>query len=246
MAFRYSPKIVTDSLSFYLDAANTKSYVSGSTSWNDISKSQLTSSVTYSGYSPTYVSNGGGGFNFNSFGVTITQSNGFTLSQDILRFGTGDYTIEIALNVTQPYGSGYQNIISAGNNLISGASGSYAGIFVRGASGFINFFNGAVGVLSTNVPYTTGQTLVIAFSKQGNTMVSYKNGVLVGSVTSAGAFDATETNGNVVIGTIVSTTYTGQQSFIGTIYSIKIYNRALTSDEILQNYNSTKSRFGLT
>jgi len=37
MAFSYSPKIVTDGLVLYLDAANTKSYVSGSTVWNDIS-----------------------------------------------------------------------------------------------------------------------------------------------------------------------------------------------------------------
>ena len=36
MAFRYSPKIVTDGLVLYLDAANPKSYVSGSTLWNDL------------------------------------------------------------------------------------------------------------------------------------------------------------------------------------------------------------------
>jgi len=38
MAFSYSPKIVTDGLVLYLDAANPYSYVSGSTSWNDISR----------------------------------------------------------------------------------------------------------------------------------------------------------------------------------------------------------------
>jgi hypothetical protein len=41
MAFNYSPKIVTDGLVLYLDAANSKSYVSGSTTWNDISRSGL-------------------------------------------------------------------------------------------------------------------------------------------------------------------------------------------------------------
>jgi hypothetical protein len=29
----------------------------------------------------------------------------------------------------------------------------------------------------------------------------------------------------------------------GNIYSIKVYNRALSASEILQNYNSQKSRF---
>ena len=37
MSFRYSPKIVTDGLVLYLDAANPKSYVSGSTTWFDLS-----------------------------------------------------------------------------------------------------------------------------------------------------------------------------------------------------------------
>jgi len=31
----------------------------------------------------------------------------------------------------------------------------------------------------------------------------------------------------------------------GAIYTTKIYNRALSSTEILQNYNATKTRFGL-
>ncbi len=38
MAFNYSPRVVTDGLVLYLDAANQYSYVSGSTSWNDISR----------------------------------------------------------------------------------------------------------------------------------------------------------------------------------------------------------------
>ena len=38
MSFSYSPKIITDGLVLYLDAANPYSYVSGSTVWNDISR----------------------------------------------------------------------------------------------------------------------------------------------------------------------------------------------------------------
>jgi hypothetical protein len=36
-----------------------------------------------------------------------------------------------------------------------------------------------------------------------------------------------------------------QRSFVGDIYLIKSYNRALSAQEILQNYNAQKSRFGL-
>ena len=38
MSFSFSPKIVTDGLVLYLDAANTRSYVSGSTVWTDLSR----------------------------------------------------------------------------------------------------------------------------------------------------------------------------------------------------------------
>jgi hypothetical protein len=31
----------------------------------------------------------------------------------------------------------------------------------------------------------------------------------------------------------------------GNIYSGKVYNRALSATEVLQNFNATKSRFGL-
>jgi hypothetical protein len=35
------------------------------------------------------------------------------------------------------------------------------------------------------------------------------------------------------------------QRFSGDIASIKIYERTLSQSEIIQNYNSTKSKFGL-
>jgi hypothetical protein len=57
MSFNYSPKIVTDGLVLYLDAANTKSYVSGSTVWNDLSRSGYNGTLTNG---PTFnISNGG-------------------------------------------------------------------------------------------------------------------------------------------------------------------------------------------
>ena len=36
---------------------------------------------------------------------------------------------------------------------------------------------------------------------------------------------------------------TGSYAFIGSIACVSIYNRALTADEVLINYNATKRRF---
>jgi hypothetical protein len=40
-------------------------------------------------------------------------------------------------------------------------------------------------------------------------------------------------------------TISGFAKFTGNIASVQIYNRALSATEVLQNYNATKSRFGL-
>jgi hypothetical protein len=60
MAGTVAPNIVTDGLAFYLDAANTKSYVSGSTTWTDIAN--LTNGTLTNG--PTFNSANGGSIVF--------------------------------------------------------------------------------------------------------------------------------------------------------------------------------------
>ena len=61
MAFHYSPKIVTDGLEFYIDAANPKSFVDGNTTWNDLSRSGNNGTLTNG---PTFDSANGGSISF--------------------------------------------------------------------------------------------------------------------------------------------------------------------------------------
>ena len=62
MAGNVAPKIVNDSsLVLCLDSANTKSYVSGSTVWNDISKEKNTATLTNG---PTFNTSKGGNIVF--------------------------------------------------------------------------------------------------------------------------------------------------------------------------------------
>ena len=61
MSFNYSPKIATNGLVLYLDAANTKSYVSESLMWNDISRGGNNGTLTND---PTFDSNNGGSIVF--------------------------------------------------------------------------------------------------------------------------------------------------------------------------------------
>ena len=75
MAFNYSPKIVTDGLVLYLDAANSKSYVSGSTTWNDISRSGINGTLVNG---PTFTGSNGGSIVFDGVNDYVSLNNNTT------------------------------------------------------------------------------------------------------------------------------------------------------------------------
>jgi hypothetical protein len=74
MAFNYSPKIVTDGLVLYLDAANPKSYPGTGTAWNDISRGGNNGTLVNG---PTFDSTNGGSIVFdgvNDYGINNTPN----------------------------------------------------------------------------------------------------------------------------------------------------------------------------
>jgi len=77
--------------------------------------------------------------------------------------------------------------------------------------------------------------------------VLYVNGVSQFTTTlSAGTL--VTTGGSLVLAQeqdSIGGSFDPNQAFGGNITIVKVYNRALTATEVLQNYNATKSRFGL-
>lgn len=71
MAFHYSPKIVTEGLVFYVDAANPKSFVNGNTTWNDLSRSGNNGTLTNG---PTFDSSNGGSISFDGLNDYVDTS----------------------------------------------------------------------------------------------------------------------------------------------------------------------------
>lgn len=85
-------------------------------------------------------------------------------------------------------------------------------------------------------PLTSNIIYCITISKTaGNRGVFYLNGVVNGSTTIPN--DGNKNNPAKIGGS--------QFPFKGNIYQTLIYNRALSATEVLQNYNATKSKFGL-
>jgi hypothetical protein len=95
----------------------------------------------------------------------------------------------------------------------------------------------------THFPFTIENNKWYNFVGGHNTngFFLYVNGQLIGENANLGG-GPTSISGNLILG------QRGNNSnfFNGNISQVKIYNRALTADEILQNFNSTKSRFGLS
>jgi hypothetical protein len=226
MAFNYSPKTITDGLVLYLDAANTRSYPGSGTVWSDLSRGGYNGTLTNG---PTFNSGNGGSIVFDGTNDYVSTNYNVALT---------DFTVCIWFRV--PDSTNPQSIRLLDKNYITG--------FWLGK----NAFNGAAnswggGVREAASPYgryltlTDGQWHFLVSTRSGTTHTLYGDGIVnttSGTVSSA-AVDTT----SLYIGSVAAPPY--NINVKGNIAQTLIYNRALSTTEILQNYNATKTRFGL-
>jgi len=146
------------------------------------------------------------------------------------------FTIEAVVNITST-GDYNKPIFVAGNLSNSGIwffkhrSGLGNSLVMHGYDGV----NPRVDVISGS-PVPDAKNTYVAVTFDGTTYQLHMNGEPTGSAVVDNKVGATTTN------------YIGRQSSIyldGDIPTMKIYNKALTAAEVLQNFNATKSRFGL-
>lgn len=98
--------------------------------------------------------------------------------------------------------------------------------------------SGASGLFNLN---TQSWNHIIAI-RDGSNIYTYLNSTLVNTASNSSNV-VPNTSFNFQIGTGYN--LNSSRYFNGKISNFKIYNRALTSSEILQNYNASKGRFGL-
>ena len=84
--------------------------------------------------------------------------------------------------------------------------------------------------------YPLGSIIKISYSKKGNLYKTYVNDEEVNSV------NLDNMQGFTINSFKLGTAENGY-NFTGHIYSVRIYNRALTDEEIKNNYNVDKYRF---
>lgn len=229
--------IVRTGLVLDLDAAQPLSYKGTGTSWNDLSGSANNGTLVNT---PTYNSSG-----YFDFDYLQSESVSFSNSSSIEFLNTSPYTLEAWVYPTRnPGANNFTGIFDRESNPGSGRDGY--NIYFLGSATTDTFFFAERFVAGTNgnTSVTLNQSVSvnnwhhIVATYNGTTLTLYRNGSSVGTpATTTG--NITNTSKSLTIGV------RGGNYFGGRISNAKIYNRALSTQEITQNFNALKHRFGL-
>jgi len=219
------PSIVTSGLVLELDAANSKSYSGSGTTWNDLSGNSKTGTLVNS---PTY--NANGVFSFSG-------SNNITIPA-VLPAGTSKYTM----------GAWWYPTVNA-----------FQVVYEQNSATQINNRRSAILILSTlwgfngenndahdKVPVVLNQwvngVITVDTTDGTNPIKIYQNGLLYWQGNSGGG----ASNLNIGDGSSsIAKKIPGSEYLTGGVSNVFVYNRVLTAEEILQNFNSHRGRYGL-
>ena len=227
------PNISDNGLVLCLDAANVKSYVSGSTIWNDLSRNGNTGTLING---PSFSSASLGSINFDGIDdyALIPYSPSIPIGSSArsvsLWFYTNSSTWIKDVNTLFFYGSG-----TNGNAFgIDFDAYPIMEVFTWGGTGRDLLFSSSfaqIGWKNIAVTYNGSTTILI-----------YENGIFTQTLTLSAA--TTTPASSIYIGAINPSVLAGSY-FTGSISNVQIYNRALSQEEILQNYEGLRSRYGL-
>ena len=221
MALHHNHRIVTDGLVLALDAGDVNSYPGTGTTWYDLSGNGNNGTLTNG---PSFQSTNQGIIEFDGTNDYVNVANSDTLD------GFSSVTFEAWVNPDNS--ASYRRIFDKNYN------NSY-NFSLANNNTFYIYINGSFSNSNTTVNPDEWQLLTATYN--GTSAIFYKNGSIV--QTNAFAHGAVGTNSDDLrIGTNYNST---TSQFNGHIGLCKIYSKELTASEVLQNYNATKTRFGL-
>ena len=226
--------LTTNGLVLYYDPSSASSYPGTGTTITDLSGNGRNGTMSNISFTSPY-------FTYNGTSSQISIADDAALEP-----GSGDWTMEVWVN---------QSVL--GNDVVlgkfdnGGASADvsysirttsttyYAQIGSGSGSGSTLFVN------STNYVGTIGswsQIVYVFTNIAANTLQTFVNGSSIGTVSHSLA-SILNTSNNLYIGSYNNGEYA--QWFDGKIGITRLYNRALTASEVLDNYNADKSKYGL-
>jgi hypothetical protein len=197
--------------------------------WRNLASNSINFSISSK---PTYSTTAKGLFNFNG-------SSTFFTSPENSSFNTETFTIECWARTSSVNQNGFF--------FEKGTVNSQYAIFLENPNIKIRTntaFSGLADLQFTAASYIQANVWFLVTASYNNGLKSfYINGVLLGTQTVTGGF-TTNANG-MSIGVYGGQTGGRGYYFNGDIANLRFYNRVLTNAEVSQNYQATKSRFGL-
>ena len=218
MGLKHHPRIVTNGLVYYLDAANTRCYSgSGLTAYGLVGingslvngvgfTSTNNGSLTFNGGGGHYINLPNDNFVYGSSSRTvmswskITSNDGSTHASFSYGTAASSQAFFIGVFGLNPFCGAWANDLTAGNATVSIDTWFHTACVYDGTTAYLY----VAGILSTSLP------------KAWNTVL---NNAFIGRQADAG------------------------QYWFGNVSQIQLYNRALSAQEVLQNYNATKKRY---
>ena len=221
MALSHNTSVVTNGLILCLDSANVKSYPKTGTTWTDTSGNGNTGTLTNA---PTYSSANSGSIVFDGVDdyVTVADNTG-------LRFDASQpFTLSVWIKPAV--------LLSAWTGIVTKSrdASPWYGIWIDPS----NRITWGYPTVSVYGPTATTEWQNIVISKDSTSRYIFVNGQLKTSLSGAANVSG---NGAMYVGR----GGTIGEYFNGSITDVKLYNRYLSPEEVLQNFNALRGRFGL-
>ena len=228
----YSPRIVTSGLVLALDAAERLSYPRTGTTWRDLSGNNNNGTLTNG---PTFSAGNMGRIVFDGTDDYVNIANSTSLQvADTFTVCAWIYPTTLAARyaifstrAANPAGS-WQFEVGIGNGGTNRMALTGVGTWIAE---------------SVNNVISTNRWFHICLVKVNNATTGATMYVNGSSITN-GTTTAYTISNNTDVKRIATSNGT-TELFTGNIAQTSLYNRSLTAVEVLQNYNATKSRFGL-
>lgn len=232
MGLSHSPKIATGGLIGCWDARSVRSYPGSGTTWFDLSGNNNHGSMS----SVSYSSDGSMDYSASTNAIVTVPAVGLRPTSGITMeawFNITNNTVQVFIGMQ--YGSSSDNSyaiwINATNTLAAGVNTTTT----------LNFRTLSY-TLSTNIWYHYAHTY------DGTNQIMYLNGRAINSWGTTGSITYDVNNTNLALGNDYNGAGYNTNSAIavrGKMAIARIYNRGLSAQEIWQNFNTHRGRFGL-
>lgn len=217
MTVNYNPGIVTSGLVFCVDAGNPRSYPGSGTSWNQLSGNSNTGTL-FNG--PAYNSSNLGSLSFDGIDdyVDFSENLGTMANYTIMYWARRDAESKMP--------------VAARTNTNFYWYGDNSWRYVHGGVGGEYYYS-----KPTTIALGTWGCYCVVYN--GSNVSIYRQGVYQGQQATTGSADWSV---GLTVGWWAAR---GGYAWQGLISNVMMYNTALTADQVTQNFNALRGRYGI-